>query len=142
MPLSQLKQIYRDYENALAQAHKKSSIFAGLFGQGSFDDPRSAPCNRAFYEKTGAWVAAFAASQPDKESAFEACCFLLEAAKQNEKQRTYWYYLVSQGYAKLLIPLLDTQQRCHLAQLYEKMYPRRQRLKLQEEIYQMLQAPE
>jgi len=138
MTLSDLQSIYTEYAQALGQAHKKSSVFAGLFGQGSFDDPRSAPCNKEFYEKAGVWVAAFAASNPEESEVYAVSRYMLEAAKLSEKKPTYWYHLVAQGYVKDLIPLLNQSHRLELADQYLKWYPKRQQLKLQQEVYEML----
>lgn len=138
MTLSDLQVIYADYADALGQAHKKSSLFSGLFGQGSFDDPRSDPCNKAFYENTGAWVASFAGSGPDEPEVYAVSLYMLEAAKRSEKKPTYWYYLVAQGYVKELIPLLSREHCRELAERYVKWYPKRQQLKLQQEVYELL----
>ena len=138
MDLSQLQQIYADYEKSLTQAHKRSSIFAGIFGQGSFDDARSDPCNREFLEKTEAWVTAFAASEPEKEAAEHVCFWILDAARNHRNRPVYWYYLVAQGYLKILIPVLLPDTCRKLALEFNRQYPKRIRLPIQEEVYRCL----
>lgn len=135
MELSQLESIYRVYDEELAQANRKASIFAGLFGQGSMDDPRNAPCNKIFYENTGKWVKDFARTSPAQEEITAVCRFLMEAAGKRVNTPTYWYTLVAQGYMKELIPLL-TPQNCEvLAAAYNSLYPKRKRLPLQDDVY-------
>ena len=138
MTLSDLQTIYTEYAQALGQAHKKSSIFAGLFGQGSFDDPRSAPCNKEFYEKAGAWVADFVSSNPEEPEVYRVSQYMLQAAKASEKKPTYWYHLVAQGHVKELIPRLSREHCRELAEQYIKWYPKRQQLQLQQEVYELL----
>ena len=140
MVFSQLTQLYTDYIQALGQAHKKASLFSGLFGQGSFDDPRSAPCNKEFYEATGAWVEAFAATNPQQEQLMEVAGYMLEAAHTHNNKPCHWYMLVAQGHVKQLIPLLSRENRAELAARYSKLYPKRQQLPLQREILSLLQA--
>ncbi len=119
MDIRELKQIYSSYEEALARAHGKASIFAGLFGQGSLNDPRNDPCNREFYESTGRWIEAFAASNPEEAEAASVCRWVLDAAYRNRNKPVYWYYLVSQGYVKKLVPPLSPLCRESLAADYD-----------------------
>lgn len=138
MELSQLQQIYADYEKALAQAHKRSSVFAGIFGQGSLDDARNDPCNREFLEKSEAWIAAFAASEPEIEPAENVCLWILDAARNHRNRPVYWHYLVAQGYLKMLIPVLPPESCRKLALEFNRQYPKRIRLPIQEEVYRCL----
>lgn len=140
MELSQLEAIYRTYDQALAQANRKASIFTGLLGQGHKDDPRNDICNKTFYESTGNWVKEFAETGPAQEDILHVCRFLTEAASHRAKMPTYWYTLVAQGYMKDLIPLLNPENRALLAKEYDALYPKRRRLPIQEEIYRMLSA--
>lgn len=138
MELQQLECIYQTYDRELAEANRKASIFAGIFGQNSIDDPRYAPCNKAFYENTGNWVNQFAASDPEQEDMVQVCRFLMEAASKRLNTPTYWYTLVAQGYMKELIPQLTPESCRLLAKEYEALYPKRRRLPLQEDVYRML----
>lgn len=138
MELTQLQAIYATYDRELAEANRKSSIFAGIFGQNTMDDPRYAPCNKAFYESAGNWVREFAKSAPSREDTLQACRFLMEAAAKRLNTCTYWYTLVAQGYMKELIPLLEPGQKAVLAKEYNTLYPKRRRLPIQDEIYAML----
>lgn len=138
MELSQLEQIYRTYDRELAEANRKSSIFAGIFGQGTLDDPRNAPCNKAFYESTGQWVKEFAQTNPAQEEILAVWRFLMDAAANRVNKPTYWYILVAQGYVRELIPLLEEGNRAILAKEFDNLYPKRRRLPLQEELYRML----
>ena len=138
MELTQLEEIYAAYDRELAEANRKSSIFSGLFGQNTMNDPRYAPCNKTFYESTGSWVTAFARSAPSQEELLRACRFLTEAAAKRLNTSTYWYTLVAQGYLKELIPLMTPANRAILAREYSHLYPKRRRLPIQEEVFQLL----
>ena len=138
MDFYQLEQIYTDYDRALQQAHKKSSILSWIIGQGSAGDPRNDPCNREFYDKVGTWIHGFVSSSPEETEAVSICRFLMEAAVRREKAPTCWYTLVAQGYIKEVIPLLSPESRHTLAKEFNHLYPRRRRLPLQEDVYQLL----
>ena len=138
MELSELKAIYDAYGEALAQAHRKSSIFSGFFGQRSADDPRSHPCNRDFYEKTGDWISRFAASAVDEQRMLEVSRFVLNAAVNNEGRPTYWYFLVSQEYITALVPRMMPESCADLAAEYDRNYPKRRRLPIQDRVYEQL----
>ena len=138
MDFSELQQIYADYERALAQAHKKSSVFAGLFGQGSMKDPRSNPCNQEFYDKCEAWVKDFAATHPSEEAAMQVCRWILEAAEKNRNRPVYWYYLVTQSHVRFLTDCLSRESRIQLASEFDRQYPKRARLPIQEEVWRCL----
>lgn len=140
MCLSDLQKIYYDYEQELAEAHRKSSIFSGIMGQGTLNDPRSAPCNQKFLADTEAWVKAFAASAPEEAAAEQVCRWILDAAKEHRNRPAYWHYLVAQGYVKELIPVLSAACCQALAADYNKQYPKRVRLPIQEDLYRSLCA--
>lgn len=134
----ELQEIYGAYARELAQAHKKSSIFAGLLGQGSMNDPRSHVCNKNFYENTERWVDSYSISNPEPSQVFEVCVFMLEAAKISYGKPAYGYHLVTQAHVKPLIPLLTDDDRAALLEKYLKWYPRRLQLPIQLEICDLL----
>lgn len=134
----QLHEIYEAYARKLAQAHKNSSIFAGLFGQGSMKDARSDTCNQEFYENTAQWVASFSGSNPDPQQVFAVCKYVLEAASISNGKPTYWYHLVAQAHVKCLIPMLNRDDCGILLENYLKWYPKRQQLPLQREMTELL----
>jgi len=137
MELTELQTIYSAYEEALGKARRKANLFSGLFGQGSLDDPRGNPCNQEFYEKTGAWVAAFAATDAAEEQVLEVSRFILNGAL-DPKAPTYWYCLVAQGYVQQLIPKLSAESCAALRAEYDKNYPKKKRLPIQEQLYKSL----
>ena len=137
MELTELQEIYSAYEEALGKARRKATLFSGLFGQGSLDDPRGNPCNQEFYEKTGAWVEAFAATDAPEDRTLAVCRFILNGAL-DPKAPTYWYCLVAQGYVEKLIPKLSAQSCALLQAEYDKHYPRKKRLPIQEQLYKHL----
>jgi len=135
---TELQDIYEAYARKLAQAHKKSSIFAGLLGQGSMNDARNDPCNKAFYENVSAWVLGYAASVPEEQEVLAVCRFILEAARLSTGKPTHWYHLVAQAHIKPLIPLLSGESCRILLEQYLKWYPKRKQFPIQREISDLL----
>ena len=135
--MEQLKEIYRTYERELVTVLQNAKPLAGWFGI-SNDDPRSAPCHQTFYEAVGKWVSAFVAQRPTPEAVQKAAFLILEAASLSRKKQTYWYYLATQGYVKELLPLMEKAQCRELLEWYDKTYPRRERLPVNDELYSQM----
>lgn len=135
--MEKLRQLYEEY---LAQAYsvrKKAPAFAGIFGLG--EDPRKHPCHELFYQNVGDWVKEFVASAPNPEQAMETACFLLEEPKKNADAEGYWFLYVCVGFIRELIPFLSPEDCKQLSQRMNALYPRRERMPLQQETFKMLQ---
>ena len=63
---------------------------------------------------------------------------LLFAAVGQEGKAAYWYLAAVQRHGKLLIPMLDEDNRVQLAAAFAEQYPVRQQLPMQKELYQLL----
>lgn len=131
-----LKTLYAEYLEEAAKVKKNASRFAGIFGLG--DDPRKHPCHEAFYNNVGKWVEAFAQEQPDSACAKAAATWLLEAPGQNMQTEGYWFMYTCIGYIQLLIPLLTKEDCAALAERLNALYPKRERMPLQQETYKKL----
>lgn len=132
-----LRQLYADYLAEAAEIRKKASAFAGLFGLG--DDPRRHPCHEVFYHNVEKWVKSFVDSQPDAQQALEAASFLLEEPRKNTQAEGYWFLYVCVGFVRELIPFLTVQDCKQLSERMNTLYPRRERMPLQQETFKMLQ---
>ena len=135
--LEQLKEIYKTYERELATVLQNAKPLAGWFGV-SNDDPRYAPCHQTFYDAVGKWVDDFAALEPEPVWAKQAVVRILEAASQNRGKQSYWYYLAAQSYVKKLLPFLKKEHCQMLVKWYDKTYPRRERLPVNDELYSLM----
>lgn len=135
--MENLRQMYADYTAEAEKVRKNASAFAGIFGLG--DDPRKHPCHMAFYENAEKWVKGFVAAQPSRELALEAATFMLEEPKKFLNKEGYWFLYVCVGFIRELIPFLTAQDCADLAQRMNTLYPRRERMPLQQETFKLLQ---
>ena len=138
--MEKLQQIYMDYYEKTAKVYKAASPVAGLFGMG--DDPRRHHCHEAFYEAVGEWVEEFCKTRPDAAAAAAAVRHILTAASEHKGEAVYWYLYAAHGHTKPLIPMLTEEERKAIAQWYDSVYPKLDRMPVQMEIYKLLQKGE
>lgn len=136
MELERLKELYEKYEKAYEEVLKKASPIDGLFGIG--EDPRKDPCHMCFYEGVEQWVTGFLADSPDRERAYQASYWILSAAAEYAGEPVYWFMFAAHEHCRKLIPLLSQAQCAELRKLYDDRYPRRERMPLQKQIYDLL----
>ena len=136
--LEQLKQIYEEYEEKLAQAQKQAGLFAGAFNMG--DDPRKDACNQVFYENLGQWASEFLESKPTAENAAQAVQWILEYPARHQGSGTYWMTYAAQKHAQGLIPTLSSQAAQQLREDFVQWYPRTERMPVQQEVLRALSA--
>lgn len=134
--LEQMKRLYEEYEEKLAQAVANASVFAGAFGMG--DDPRKDACNQIFYDQLGRWATEFREANPTAGEAARAVEWILEYPAQHRDSRTYWMTYAAQNHAQALISLVEPGEAEALAAEYVKLYPRTERLPVQQEILRTL----
>ena len=132
--MDRLQAIYADYFKKAADARSKASPFAGVWGMG--DDPRKDHCHDAFYEAVGAWVQGFDSQDP--EAVLEAVRYILEAADSHRDEDVYWYLYAAQGLVMPLISRIRAEDCKALAQWYDKRYPKRHRLPVQQSLFKAL----
>ena len=135
--MENLRQIYADYLEEADRIKKKASVFAGIFGLG--DDPRKNPCHEAFYEKVQEWMKAFVTAAPTGEQAREAAWFLLEEPFNHNGAEGYWFLYVCIGLIRELIPFMSREDCGALAERMNALYPRRDRMPVQQDTIKMLQ---
>ena len=132
-----LKKLYADYLEEAYNVRKKASVFAGLFGLG--DDPKKNPCHETFYENACQWVAELLAAGPAEGQAAEVARFMLEEPKQYEGKEGFWFLYVCIGLIRELVPYLSKDECAQLAKRMNELYPRRDRMPVQQEVFKMLQ---
>lgn len=134
--MQQLRECYRQYDEQANAVNKKSSPFDGLLGFGN--DPRRDPCHGQFYEDVGRWVQAFLALSPQPRQVFEAEHHLITAPKTCATEASYWMMYAAQGWCRQLVDKLDSRGCAKLQAVYDELYPKRDRLPVQAELYKML----
>ena len=134
--LEQLKERYRQYDEEATLVRKKASPADGLFGFGN--DPKNHPCHELFYEDIGKWTKAFLETRPDAADALTAARFLIEAPKTCGSRESYWMMYAAQGWGRDLVNRLDTDGCAELRTLFDELYPKRDRMPVQQELYKAL----
>lgn len=132
MDISGLKEIYEEYDRACQRAVEAAPLCGGLLGMG--DSPKNAPCHEIFYEKAGAWTAAFVKSQPTAREAAQALALILQAAAERRGKETYWYCYAAQGHGEALVALVTPEAAQALSGWYEAAYPAIDRMPVQKKI--------
>ena len=135
--MENLRKLYLDYIEEAYNVRKKASVFAGLFGLG--DDPKKNPCHETFYQNVSQWMEAFLSTEPTAEQAEAVASFILEEPKKHEGAEGFWFLYVCIGLIRDLIPFMDQEQCAWLAKRMNELYPRRDRMPLQQEVFKMLQ---
>ena len=135
--INELKTMYEEYDKTAMEVRKKAPLFAGWLGLGS--DPRKNPCHEAFYEKVQEWMKAFVAGAPSAEQAQEAAWFLLEEPFNHQGAEGYWFLYVCIGLIRELIPFMSREDCGALADRMNALYPRRDRMPVQQDTFKMLQ---
>ena len=134
--LEQLKERYRQYDEEATLVRKKASPADGLFGFGN--DPKNHPCHELFYEDIGKWTKAFLETRPDAADALTAARFLIEAPKTRASRESYWMMYAAQGWCRELVSRLDADGCAELKALFDELYPKRDRMPVQQELYKAL----
>ena len=134
--LQQLQERYRQYDEEAALVRKKAGPADGLFGFGN--DPKNHPCHELFYEDVGRWTKAFLETRPSPQDCCEAARFLIEAPKTRASRETYWMMYAAQGWCRELVCRLDAEGCAQLRTLFDELYPKRDRMPVQQELYRAL----
>ena len=134
--LEQLKERYRQYDEEATLVRKKASPADGLFGFGN--DPKNHPCHELFYEDIGKWTEAFLQTGPDARDALAAARFLIEAPKTCGSRESYWMMYAAQGWCRELVCRLDAEGCGKLRDVFDDLYPKRDRMPVQQELYKAL----
>ena len=110
----------------------------GLLGFGR--DPKKEPCHMAFYEEVGEAVSRMAQDGLTPGEAQEAVRFLVTLAQAEEYfDLTQPMREAVQGHARALVPFLEPEAARELAAWYDKTYPRRRRLPVQNQLLRDLE---
>ena len=135
--LEALKSCYRDYLKLTETLAEKASPTAGLLGltAGPEDDPR----HEEFYDRVGVLTAELLAAQPDDAALLAAAELILRsAAERGTGDLAYGFLFAAQKHAGPLIPLLSKEDCARLRDEYDRLYPKRDRMPVQREVFRLL----
>ena len=132
-----LKDQYERYLLEAERARQRAGLCDGLFGMGN--DPRRASCHQDFYEYVGRWTADFLKSGPDAAACTAAVSWLLRVADgHREQQDVFGYLYAAQGHGLELIARMDRDSAKELLCWYDRTYPKRDRMPVQDGVYKAL----
>lgn len=135
--LLQLEEAYASYAQQVHEAAKKSTVIDRFVG--SANDPRNHPSHQEFYKAVEQLVEGFAQTQPSAEEAMPVARWLLEtAAAHRDDNHTYWYLYAIQTHAQKLIGLLRPADCRALAESYQRLHPKYDRMPAQEKLFKAL----
>ncbi len=134
--LERLERLLEDYlrdAEELEKNRKPTELFGLKFGPA--DDRRHA----RFSEDAAALVRELAAAKPDSAGARAFLEALWNAPRRHPEPRSAcWMLVAAQGLSQELIPLLSREDAAALAAAYERAWPRRARLPVQDGVLKAL----
>lgn len=136
MMLTRLREIFTRYDEAAKAVRRESRGLAGIWGMG--EDPRSHHCHDQFYQEVDAWVTEFLYTQPDAAAAAEAVRIILAAADERRDRESYWYSFAAQSHVVPMIPWLTAADAGAIADWYDTVYTKLERLPAQRNMYKAL----
>ena len=134
--LIRMDRLFEDYAadaQELERNRKPNELFGLKFGP--TDDPR----HDRFADELAALLSDFVAEDPESGAVRAVIEKLYGAAKRyTEPKSAYWMLVAAQGLITRLVPGLDRADAAALAADYDKLWPRRARLPVQDEVLRQL----
>ena len=131
--MKQLIGLYEAYIEQVRAAEKRLKPADGLFGMG--ERLANAPCHDAFWEALRAFLEGTDVKS-DPGQAYQALDFIYRApfAYPDVHPSVYWMLLAVQGLTQPVIACLRPEDAQALYLWYQKAYPRRERLPVQNQV--------
>ena len=134
--ITALKALYEEYNYQATKIRREARPFDGFMGLGN--DPRKNPCHDQFYRGVGAWVERFLAGSADPQLAAAAATVMVEAPYHYRNQEGFWYICACVGFVSQLVPLMAKEDCAALAQRFNDLYPKHERLPVQQNVFKQL----
>ena len=131
---SDIKAIYEEYMAKVIQLESERKITDGLFGMGkkTSDDP----CHDKFADDIKAAVDDFIEGKPDASQVREVMEHMLRYPADNRQPVcSFWMLCAVQAHAEALVPMLAADDAQQLQKMYGKLFPRWDRLPVQQKLY-------
>lgn len=138
--LEEIVSLYEAYAEEFYRLERKRRPLEGAFGFGG--GPQSYPCHETFARDLECRLNRFAAQSPSSDQVAPVLSYICLTApnRWRAENAVYWMLLAVQGLTLELIPLLDGTDAEALYRAYQDMYPRRQRLPVQETVFAALRG--
>ena len=137
--LARLRALIADYLDTVSDLEAKRKPADGLLGLkgGPADDP----CHDRFAQAVEALMKESAAASPSSGEAAETLSYLFEAAaEQKDSKSAYWMLIAVQGFGLELIDRLSAADAKALRERYADLYPRWERLPVQDKLLKKLKS--
>jgi len=138
--MEQLKACYEKYLAEAAVVWKNRPAWDGILGLRS--SSKEHPCHTELFKSVENWVANFVQSNPTQQQAEEAVTYILEAAEPYRDKFPYWTLYAAHGQARPLIPLVSPEYAAKTRAWYNKLYPRKDRLPVHQDLFKLLKKQE
>lgn len=132
--------LYEAYLDEFHRLEQKRRSMEGAFGIGN--GPQNHPCHEKFAQDLEQMLKDLSAQAPSSEQASQVLRYIYCTAPVRWESETaaYWMMLAVQGLTGELIERLDTSTAKALCEEYQHLYPRYQRLPVQNRIFSALQS--
>ncbi|MCD8334503.1 MAG: hypothetical protein LUC35_03960 [Clostridiales bacterium] len=135
--LDELRNCYAAYLTFVQELGRRAAPTDGLLGFGS--GPKDDPGHEKFYYAAKEKADALAAAGPSPEEARQAVALVLQAEEAHQDEElAVWMLIAAQGHALALIDFLAPKDADALLQWYQRRYPRRMRLPVQNQVFNAL----
>ena len=134
--LNTLKTYYDNYAEAAKKAREKSNFFDNFLGTGSAANKH--PCHEQFYEDIQGLMKEYVAKNPSAEEARAVADYMLDEPMKYKGRDAYWFMYVVVGFIRDLMPFLTKEDCAALGEKLGKLYPKRERMPVQEDTYKKL----
>lgn len=135
--MENLHRLYDNYQTQAKEVRDKAPAFAGVLGLGN--DPRRHPCHEQFYADVEGWMGEFLQAEPTPQQAMEVATFLTERPKKCTNEDSYWFMYACIGFVRSLVSLMTKEDCKALAEKMNVLYPRRERMPVQQQTMKLLQ---
>ena len=134
---SDIKAVYEEYFAKVMQLENDRKPTDGLFGIGN--KPADDPCHDKFSEDIKAALEDFIEGKPGSRQVSEVMEHILRyPAEHREPVSAFWMLCAVQSHAEILVPMLSAEDAGSLQKTYGKLFPRWDRLPVQQKLYAAL----
>lgn len=138
--LAAIASLYEAYLDEFHRLEQKRRPMEGVFGIGN--GPQNYPCHEKFAQDLERMLKDLAGQALSSEQAGQVLRYIYCTApvRWKSENTVYWMMLAVQGLTDDLIERLDASTAKTLCEEYQRLYPRYQRLPVQNKVFSALQS--
>ena len=138
MVCERIEAAYRVFLGGMEEYRRTRRAIDGLLGFGG----SGVRCQDDFVSELKSAVEEYTVSSPDSSDAYDTLLFMISRAneynKHNKKDEAYWMLLATHALALPLVELIKPADAGSLSELFEEIYPKRERFPVQKEMLKAL----